>query len=232
MSNGKKQRKRQLSRIYYGPDGRETSMYWTVPVTDAKKPVTINGSAAAALRAHRGKTVGCALSLAGMENAEQFGHDVYLISVTKSTMLVVDRLNKDGSPAHAVRYGHGYGEIIDSNDDGTLKKIVKERPEIMERPFHLRPPRKRPTGPHGEHTRTSVSGAHRVYAHQRGALARAVKAKRIGKNVAQQLSVAMSRQSKQPADSREQRLGVKHRPRASIDHNVVSPHQPHEGNAT
>jgi hypothetical protein len=193
--------KRKLARIYYGPEGFETSMWWTVTVTDAKKGVTINGTTAAALRGHPGVTIGCALSMAGMDNAGHFPHDVFLVSVTKSTMLVVDKLHKDGTPAHAVRYGHNYGRIVDLNDTGQLKKLVKERPEIMERPFQCNVPRKRPTGPHGNHKRTSVSGTHRVSTNLHGSLARAVKAKRIGEHAAQQMSMAMSRRKKSEQSS-------------------------------
>jgi hypothetical protein len=46
--------KKKLARIYCGPAGHETSIWWTVSVTDAKKPVTINGTTAAALRGHPG----------------------------------------------------------------------------------------------------------------------------------------------------------------------------------
>lgn len=189
----KTHRHHRTARIYYGPDGHETSMWWKVYVTDAKKPVIIDGKAADALRACAGKTVGCAMSLAGMDNEAAFGHPAYLVSVTKSTMLVVDRLSKDGSPAHAVRYGHSYGAIVDGNDDGSLKRAVAKNPEIMERPFHLRPPRKRPTGSHGAAIRKHGSTTTRSFTHQHGALARAVKAGRIGKNVAEQMSRAMSK---------------------------------------
>jgi hypothetical protein len=194
MAKKKQRRRHQTAKIYYGPEGRETTMYWTVSVTDAKKTVAINGTTMAALRAHRGVTIGCALSLAAMDDVEQFGHEVYLISVTKSTLLAVDRLHKDGSPAHAVRYGHTYGAIVDMNDTGKLKKLVKERPEVMERSFSLRPPRKRPTGPHNVPINPARGDTpKRTYTHHQGALNRAVKAGRISPSAAEQMSRAMSR---------------------------------------
>lgn len=204
MSKKKQRRRHQTARIYYGPEGRETSMYWTVSVTDAKKMVAINGTTMAALRAHRGVTIGCALSMAGMDSAEHFGHEVYLISVTKSTLLAVDRLHKDGSPAHAVRYGHNYGDIVDMNDSGKLKQMVKERPEIMERSFSLKPPRKRPTGPHNVPGNQARGGStpKRTYTHHQGALDRAVKAGRISPSAAEQMSRAMSRRKPQAEASR------------------------------
>jgi hypothetical protein len=180
-------------------------MWWgPVPITDAKKGVTINGSVAAALRAHRGVTVGCALSETARESAKQFGHPVFHVSVTKSTLLVVDRQKKNGEPAHAIRYGHGYGRIVDSNDDGSLKKLVKDNPELMERPFHLRAPRKRPSGKHPTQSQRAASAAstargRRSISH-RGALARAVKAGGIGEHVAQQLA-GIARQKKSESET-------------------------------
>jgi hypothetical protein len=202
MATKKQRRRHQTTRIYYGPEGRETSMYWTVSVTDAKKTVVINGTTMAAMRAHRGVTVGCAFSMVAMDNEEQFGHPVYLVSVTKSTLLVVDRLHKDGSPAHAVRYGHSYGPIVAMNDSGKLKKIIKERPEIMERSFSLKPPRKRPTGSHDVPSNQARGDTpRRTYTHHQGALNRAVKAGRISVSAAEQMSRAMSRRKRAAATS-------------------------------
>lgn len=194
-------KRRSLARIYYGPEGHETSMWWTVSVTDAKTKVIINGTTVAALRGHPGVTVGCAMSFVGMENADQFGHPVYLVSVNPSTLLVVDKLAKDGLPKHAIRYGHNFRKIVDLNDTGELKELIKAHPAIMERPFQLLPPRKRPTGPHGNHTssRKSLSGIHRVQHTMKGALARAVKAKRIGPSAAEQLSMMASKRKREVA---------------------------------
>lgn len=134
---------------------------------------------------------GNALSFAGMDNARQFPHPVKLVAFTKSTALVVDKLKKDGSPSHAILYAHSYGRFVERNDDGTLKKLVKDDPEIMERPFTLRPPRKQPpSGRTAGQTPADKKGQsdHARAFVPRGALARAVKAGRIGKNVAEQLS--------------------------------------------
>lgn len=184
--------KRKMKRIYYGPEGRETSLYWTVKVTDAKKPVAVNGNILHALKGHAGVTVGCGLSNMAVDraNAKAFPHSVYLASFTKSTALIVDKLKADGSPAHAVRYAHSYGHITDRNDRGTLKKMVKEDPTIIERSFTLRLPGKRPSsGKNAGKTTADKRGTGRAQAFvPRGALARAVKAGRIGRNVAEQIS--------------------------------------------
>jgi hypothetical protein len=182
---------RKPKRIYYGPEGRERSIWWSVKVSDAKKPVTLNGSILHALKGYAGMTVGCGLSNMTIDkaNAKAIPHPVHLASFTKSTALLVDKLKKDGSPRHAVLYAHSYGHITDRNDDGTLKKLVKEDPALMERSFTLRPPRDARGRGHsrsGELPNTGRSSSQTFI--PRGALARAVKAGRIGKNVADQLS--------------------------------------------
>jgi hypothetical protein len=104
---------------------------------------------------------------------------------------LVDSLFKNGTPRSAVRYEHSYGHITDANDTKTLKKLVREEPELMERPFTLRVPRDQSRKTHpsyktGEEGRPEKPrGA--VFAH-RGALARAVKAGRISAAAAQQLT--------------------------------------------
>lgn len=187
-------------RIYNGPDGAETQSYWTVAVTLAKKPIRINGSLLHALRGQPGKTIGCALSNMAIDEANRsaIGHPVYLAAVTKSTVLLVDRLKKDGSPAHAVQYRHHLGHIADRNDTGTLKKMVTEKPSLIEKPFTLWPAREsRPTGTHNEPLPSSGNDSlvKRKPFVPKGALARAVKAGRIGANVAEQLSAIASRRA-------------------------------------
>src|SRR5262249_36102719 len=151
-----------------------------VKVSDAKKAVAINGDVLHALRGHAGVTIGCGLSNMAIDktNKNAFPHPVFLASFNKSTALIVDKLRKDGTPIHAIRYRHSYGRITDQNDNRTLKRLVKEDPSIIERSFTLRPPRKRP----GHRSTTSTSSppgasgrATRRSFVPRGALARAVK---------------------------------------------------------
>jgi hypothetical protein len=155
------------------------------------EPVSINGDVIHALRAHAGVTIGCGLSNMAVDNKKHFPHPVYLASFTKATALIVDRLKKDGSPQHAIRYHHGYGHITDLNDAGMLKRMAKHTPALMEKPFTLRPPR--PAAPSGKSSgktppeRRGKTDRFRAFV-PRGALARAVKAGRIGEHVAQQLN--------------------------------------------
>jgi hypothetical protein len=179
-------------RIYYGPPGHERSAYWTVRVTRAKNPVIINGSVMHALKAYAGVTIGCALSYVATDpkNKNSIPHKVYIASATKSTMLLVDKLKRNGEPMHAVWYAHSYPWIVEWNDAGTLKQLVKEDPSIMEREFTLRPPRRARIGGGeggGQHDGGGGKGASVAIVH-RGALARAVKAKLIGEHVAEQMT--------------------------------------------
>lgn len=183
--------KRKPRRIYYGPEGHETSLFWSVRVSEATQPVTINGSILHALKGYSGMTVGCGLSNMAVdkENAKAFPHPVFLASFTKTTAMIVDKLKPDGSPAHAVLYKHSYEHITDNNDSGTLKEMVLEDPSIIERSFTLRVPRKRGKTLHGQAKKNPDTGSKRNFV-PRGALARAVKAGRIGKHVAKQLESA------------------------------------------
>jgi len=179
---------RRTKRIYYGPEGHETDIWWTVRVSDAKHPVIINGSILHALKAYAGLTIGCGLSNMAIDkaNAKAIPHPVYLASFTKSSAILVDKLKANGEPGHGVSYAHSYGHITDRNDDRTLKQMVKNDPSLMERAFTLRPPRKR-TGSHPQSKKTPPTDEKKSFI-PRGALARAVKAGRIGKHVAEQIA--------------------------------------------
>lgn len=182
-------------RIYYGPPGKETSLWWTVRVTDARKNVVVNGALVHAIKGRAGVTIGCALSNTTFDrkNAKAFPHPVYLSVFTKSTALIVDKLGPNGSPSHAVRYGHSYRWVTDANDTGTLKKLAKEDPDLMQRPFLLRPPRVSRKGPHYADPKPGPRGSRAsvVPAEARGALARAIKAGRMSKAAAAQLIQSM-----------------------------------------
>lgn len=184
--------KKRSRRIYCGPPGKETSVYWTVKVSDAKQDVTINGSLKDALLGAEGSTVGCAISNVGFSNRDEFPHPCYLVSVSKRVAYVVDKLDKAGQPCHAVEYHHSYGRITEENDKGTLKQLVKEKPQIMERPFTLRTPppstkkKKKQSYYTGERSPSGAKPRGATFVH-RGALARATLAGRVSAPVAAQL---------------------------------------------
>jgi hypothetical protein len=186
----------RYERLYYGPPGAETSMWWLVKVTKAKKPVVINGSVLHALKGYAGGTVGCAFSLMSTDtkNIGAFPHPSLLAAFNNSTAMIVTKLKADGSPAAVTKYEHNYGHITDANDNGTLKQMVMDDPSIMERSFTLHPPRNRagearyPRG--GVDSKRATS--RKFIPH--GALARAVKAGRMGEAAAAQLTLMAQRQ--------------------------------------
>lgn len=181
-------------RIYYGPEGRETSLWWDVRVRDAKTNVEMKGSTYHALLGLSGRTIGCALSNVAFDekNRRLFPHGCHLVYVVKSRVIVIDSLKRNGTPKTGVRYNHSYRRIVDANDDKTLKKMVRENPDLMERPFTLLAPRKRSKaslqkGAPG-HAPGTTRKSSRVFM-PRGALARAVKAGLISKAAVSQLSL-------------------------------------------
>lgn len=176
-------------RIYFGPPGKEKSLYWTVKVRNAKKAVRINGSVADALAGISGVTIGCALENTVRANPNAFPHPVLLGAVTKRTALIVDSRNADGTPKTAVLYEHNHGRFVDLNDTGDLKKMVKENPKLMERQFMLLPPAKRK--PLGISRNSGVKKPHDgngAVIVPRGALRRAQKAGLVGEHMASALT--------------------------------------------
>lgn len=177
MGKAAKQAKlRKTVRIYYGTDA--VPLYWTVPVSDAKRAVKINGTLADALKGTPGQTIGCHLSNCAMSqrNKEAFGHPVFYAAFTKRSAFIIDKW-RNGAPAHAIRYHHWYGKLVDLNDTEANKQTILKNPQLAEREFVLQKPKKRlhraGTTPHGK-----LTGERRAVV-PLGALARAKKAKLI-----------------------------------------------------
>lgn len=170
--------KHRTRRVYYGPDDNEHSLYWDVEVRDATRTVRVNGELSHALRAHKGVTIGCAISITAQENPDAFPHKVLLASVTKRTMIVIDKLQsrKKGPPiVTGVLYYHAYPELTEMNDDGTLKKLVQERPDLIARQLTFTPPPDQSKS-RGKHTGLNPEKKPKRPYIPRGALGRAVRA--------------------------------------------------------
>lgn len=134
------QERKNRSRITLGIPGSKTALSWLVPTKRAKKPVAINGDISHALQGAAGVSVGCALSNCVLSNKDAFPHPVIFAAVYKSKVFIVSKLDSNGHPKECIEYDHRYGHITDANDARTLKKMVKEQPELMARPFTLRVP--------------------------------------------------------------------------------------------
>src|SRR4051812_47105024 len=117
-------RPKRTARIYYGVNPASgDALFWTVRVTDAKEPVTLNGSVLDALNGQRGSVIGCHLSNCAMRNANQFPHPCKFAAFTKATALVVTKI-AGGKPTEAIRYRHAYGRLVDLNDTNLSKKYI------------------------------------------------------------------------------------------------------------
>lgn len=178
-------RRQSTARIYYNEPGMPP-LWWKVKVTDARKSIKVNGSLADALQGKPGVTVGCHLSLCTQRNKSQFPHPVIIASFTRGVALIVDQV-KNGQPFHAIRYYHKYAHIVDLNDNGKIKELVKEHPELAEREFLLQKPWKSTT--HGAHGGGATTGKKRMRVPS-GSLGRAVNAGLITKPVAEALKSA------------------------------------------
>lgn len=170
-------RPRNTARIYYGANPASGEpLYWKVRVKNATESVQVNGSVIDALKGARGTVIGCHLSQCAMRNAEHFPHPCKLAAFTKATALIVTKIAR-GRPTEAVRYRHAYGRIVDLNDTGATRAIVKQHPELADRTFRLCPPQtQRPYKP-GSHKQEHRDGNGKNSSTvPRGALSRAVKA--------------------------------------------------------
>lgn len=126
--------------IYYGPPGRETSMSWLVSLSRAKKPVILEGPLK---QGRAGTNIGCGISQLAGEQPQAFGYPVYLVSVTATGLIAVDKLDKRGQPSHGQLYTHKYGWFVKANDERSVNKIKQENPTAFEGPFTFDPSRKR-----------------------------------------------------------------------------------------
>ncbi len=166
-------RRKPTVRIYYGPPGREKSLWWTVPVRDAKTKVRINGTVADALSGAPGVTIGCHLSNAARNNATAFPHACVMVAFTRSRALAITKI-RGGQPKSCVRYEHSYKDIVELNDTDRNRDRIRQNPKLANREFVLRPPRKCPSRPSagGEDRTGERTGENHVRV-WRGALKRA-----------------------------------------------------------
>jgi len=130
---------RKTTRLYYGLQaGTSKPLYWTLKVKNATKAVPLDGTVEHAMQGEPGRSIGCHLSITGMDNKAAFPHEVVYISFTRSVALVVTKIT-NGQPSHCVRYRHNYGHYVDLNDKDPGKTFVKDHPEFFNRQFTLHP---------------------------------------------------------------------------------------------
>ena len=182
-----KAKPRKTMRIVYGTGA--TPLYWTVRVKDAKKDVQINGTLKDALLGAPGQTIGCHLSNCALANAKLFPHPFVLAAFTKATCAIVTKVT-NGAPSQAIRYVHGYGQIVDLNDTDKNRTTVLKNPRIAERPFVLRAPKgiRRKGASHRTDTLPGKQTGTKLARVPLGALARARKAGLVTADLANALN--------------------------------------------
>jgi hypothetical protein len=81
------------------------------------------------LSSQRGATVGCTNSICAVRSAANggFPHPVYLAVFTKTSAYIVDKLDRNGQPAHVVWYKHNDGTSIELNDHVVNRRTLLSR---------------------------------------------------------------------------------------------------------
>ena len=79
---------------------------WLIPYDDATGEVVVERTLADILTATPGNDRACMNSrcIQAQRNSHAFPHPVYVVSTIASRVYIVDRLDDDGAPAHAIRY--------------------------------------------------------------------------------------------------------------------------------
>lgn len=93
---------------------------WVVPYDDAVEEVTLRRKLADIFSATPGDDTDCMNSrcILAQRTDHIFPHPVFIVSTIKTRVYIVDRLNDNGEPAHAVRYEltEADGKLIEAHD--------------------------------------------------------------------------------------------------------------------
>jgi hypothetical protein len=97
---------------------------------DATQKVVMDGDAITALKGLRGYSIGCALSQVAGGSLDCFPHLVDLVVFLPTVAYAVWNTHTDEG-YNAVRYRHNYRHMVKANDEGTLKSLLADNPELM-----------------------------------------------------------------------------------------------------
>jgi hypothetical protein len=124
-------------------DPRDMRRLFKVKCSPATRKVELKRSDIDVLTSRRGTSVGCTNSNCAVRMGRAaFGHDVFLADFTKTSVYIVDKLDKNGQPKHCIWYKHNDGATIDMNDHVVNRKDLL-RSLDMGKTVVLRPPRTR-----------------------------------------------------------------------------------------
>ena len=163
-------------------DPRDLSRRLVVKADPATHRVEMTRTSADVIHSKRGATVGCTNSNCAVRSAASgaFPHPVYLAIFVKTSAYIVDKLDRNGQPAHVVWYKHNDAVSVELNDK-VLSRRALLRQLDMRKTVVLSPPLVRAgiknvycEGTHPQAERNAQTP--RRNAVPRGAMARAEKA--------------------------------------------------------
>jgi hypothetical protein len=102
----------------------EDGVSWLIPYHDARQDVVVERKMVDIWKGNPGVAGDCMNAQCILRNKDVFPHAVFLASVMKSRVFIVDRVTKDGEPAHAVRYILGAVDGADIARHDVLKTAV------------------------------------------------------------------------------------------------------------
>lgn len=131
-------RKAHMHSFYYDP--RDLRRCYQVRCSPATKTVVIKRLSKDVLTSKAGVSIGCTNSNCAVRlGKETFGHDVFLADFSKTSVYIVDKLDRNGQPKHCVWYKHNDGASIDLNDHVLNRQTLLEALD-MSKDVVLRPP--------------------------------------------------------------------------------------------
>lgn len=120
----RKKLKKLYHSIYYDPD--DLSRRYMVECSPAKQEIVLMREIVDILKSKQGTTIGCTNSNCAVRMKDIFPHPVIFSEFTKTSVYILDKLDRNGQPKHCVWYKHNDGESVDLND------VIVDRKELAE----------------------------------------------------------------------------------------------------
>ncbi len=121
-------------------DPRDLSRRLRVKCSPATRRVILTRTEADVVASRAGVSIGCTNSNCAVRmGKEAFGHEVIMADFSKTSVYIIDQLDKRGQPKHCVWYKHNDGASIDLNDHVVSRQELLEKLD-MDKSILLQPP--------------------------------------------------------------------------------------------
>jgi hypothetical protein len=90
--------------------------YEKIPCSNAKTLVQIGRNELDAINGKPGSVVECMDALCALRLKSKFPHPVYWFEIARSKGFAVDKIYKDGTPKHVIRYNRSASDIRDTRE--------------------------------------------------------------------------------------------------------------------